>query len=223
MRALLVHWPHIVPVLLAFGGVVYLWAANRRWRAEGSQGREHGVNSAVQSDVAPTSARMPREASIERVARRSQAMPTRAPVRREAARRGVLVLGPILAAISTGAVIYGMDLASARPGGGLVWIHVGFSLLVCLLALYKLAEINQAQVRRMWRSGGVLEAVGSVLLAVLLIPLLLSGIVVLASPSSVSYPAYVHLIASAWWTLLVVWHLMRYLVRSARTMRSSRS
>jgi hypothetical protein len=133
------------------------------------------------------------------------------------------VLGPILATVATGAVIYGIDLVSARPGRGLVWIHVGFSLLVCLLAVYKLAEVNPAQIRGAWRLGGMLETVGSVLLGALLIPLLLSGILVLVSPSSVSYSAYVHLSASAWWTLLVVWHLMRYMARSVHTMRSSRS
>jgi hypothetical protein len=241
MRALLIHWPHIVPVLLGFGAVVYLWVANRRWRAEQPSPRaghrvERGAepagvgalpSSAAQVSAAARATRRLPQLRLGALAPGGMARCLFRPrsgvaVRREAARRGAIVLGPMLAAIATGAVIYGVDIAAVRPGHGLIWAHVGFSLLVCLLALYKLAEVEPAQIRRGWRMGRVLETVGSVLLGALLVPLLLSGIVLLASPSSVSYFAYTHLIASAWWTLLVMWHLTRYLKRSMRALRLSR-
>jgi hypothetical protein len=206
MRALLVHWPHIAPVLLGFGTVIYLWVANRRWRAEqlrpsAGHGVERGAGSAGVGGLSVSAAQ--------------------APVRREAARRGALVLGPILAVIASGAGIYGVELAAEHPGDALVWVHVGFSLLVCLLAVYKLAGMDAAQMRRAWRRGRVLETAASTLLAALLLPLLLSGIVVLARPSGGSYIAYVHLIAGVWWTLLVAWHLRRYLARSLGALRIS--
>jgi hypothetical protein len=222
MRALLVHWPHIVPVLLGFGTVVYLWVANRRWRLDGlhslaDPSADRGVVGREESG--------PRAAGAGRVSSLASISPVRAvrpPVRREAARRGAIVLGPILAAIATGVVIYGIELTAAQPGRGLVWIHVGVSLLVCLLAVYKLADIDLARVRHLWRTGRALELVASALLGALLVPLLLSGILVLVSPSPASYFAYAHLIASAWWTLLVGWHLSRYLARSVGTLRSNR-
>lgn len=223
MKQLLLHWPHVLPVLLGFGTVVYLWIANRS-----SQGAEIATRrSDVDSDPAEGGggsdvsgvrvAIRPKPATVSPAAGSAPAA-----VRRETARRGVIVLGPILAATATGATIYGIDLASAHPGRGLVWTHVGVSLLVCLLAIYKLADIDLAQVKEAWRTGHLLDVGASILLGVLLVPLLLSGIVVLVSPSSVSYSAYAHLLASAWWTLLVLWHLTRYLARSVGTITRGR-
>jgi hypothetical protein len=208
MRALLIHWPHVVPVLLGFGGVVYLWVANRRWHA----GRREPPRREVASGV--------RREAARRGASPAVAGESASGVRHEAARRGALVLGPIFASIATGVAIYAVRLTAGHPGGWLVWGHVGVALLVCALAAYKLVDVEAARLRRVWRAGGALEVGGGVLLGVLLLPLLASGIVVLASPSGGSYWANLHLIASAWWTLLVGWHLARYLIRSMRALRA---
>lgn len=192
MRALLAHWPHLLPVLLGFAAVVYLYRA--------------GAHAAR-----PTSpARAPRAEAPAPTASR----PHRDGVAREAARRGVLVLGPAIAAIATGAAIYGIDLAGGRPGRGVAWVHGGVGVLLCLLGAYKLMALRTGQLRREWRLGRALAATGSVALSALLVPLLATGVALLAAPSSDSFTAYLHLIASAWWTGLVLWHLRRYLWRS---------
>ncbi|HTA14506.1 MAG TPA: hypothetical protein VK781_06575, partial [Solirubrobacteraceae bacterium] len=183
-----------------------------------------GVAAAQASAAARATRRLPQPALRAPASGRARRLPrpdSGAPVRREAARRGLLVLSPILAAIASGAGIYGLELAARHPGDALVWAHVGFSLLVCLLAVYKLAGIAPARLRGAWRAGRVLETTGSLLLAALLVPLLLSGIVVLVRPSGGSYLAYLHLIAGVWWTLLVAWHLKRYLARSLGALRIS--
>jgi hypothetical protein len=52
------------------------------------------------------------------------------------------------------------------------------------------------------------------------VPLLVTGVVLLLRPSGASTTDYVHLIVSVWWTLLLQWHLWRYLGRAlARTFR----
>lgn len=193
MRALLLHWPHVLPVLLGFGAVVYLYRANTH------ASRPATSAPARQGDPpAPIRARAPRRDTVAR----------------EAARRGVLVLGPALAAIATGAAIYGIDLAGEHPGRGVAWVHAGVGILVCMLGAYKLAALRVSQVRREWRVGRTLAATGSAVLTALLVPLLATGVALLAAPSSDSFTAYLHLIASAWWTALVLWHLRRYLWRS---------
>jgi hypothetical protein len=199
VRLVVRHLPHIVPTVAGFAVVVWLWAAGRRARA-----REAGGGGYAGAGAAAASRARPRPD---------------APVRLEAARRGVLLLGPILAALATGVVIYGIDLGAGRPGRGLAWLHSGLGTLVLLLALYKLADADPQRLRAGWRLGRALEAGGSVLLAVLLVPLLVTGVALLAAPSDASFAAYAHLVAGAWWTVLVLWHLWRYLARAVRSVR----
>lgn len=47
-------------------------------------------------------------------------------------------------------------------------------------------------------------------------PLLASGAALLVDPSDGSFAAYAHLIVSVWWTVLLIWHLRRYMVSSLR-------
>jgi len=64
---------------------------------------------------------------------------------------------------------------------------------------------------------GIAIAGFSIVLAALSVPLLITGVALLVSPSTGSVMAYLHLISSAWWTGLMVWHLRRYLVASLRS------
>jgi hypothetical protein len=197
--AILAHWPHFLPVALALATFAYQWRADRRHR---------GLAREPRAQIAP-------------IAPAAHA-PARAPVRRETARRGAIVLGPLLGALATGAVVYGIDLSNRRPSASLIWTHAGLSTLLCLLVVYKLAGSDLAHARRNRRAPGFTAVAGSLLLAALLAPILVSGIVVLLAPSSTSFAANLHLTASAWWTLLAIWHLHRYTARSIRTLRAGR-
>jgi hypothetical protein len=202
VKSVVRHLPHIIPAVAGFLVVVWLWVADARAKARGG--------GATDAAALPLSS--PRPAAVRRLP---------GPVRLSAARRGVLLLGPILAAAATGAVIYGIDLGTGAPGRGLAWLHSGFGVLVFLLAGYKLADADPARLRTGWRIGRVLETGGSLALAVLLVPLLITGVVLLFAPSDASFSAYAHLVAAAWWTVLVLWHLWRYLARAVRSVRRS--
>ncbi len=132
------------------------------------------------------------------------------------ARRGLLALGPLLATVATGAVLYGIDVAGDAPPGAVIWVHSGISALALLLVVYKVADLGLARIRRAFSRQHLHEVV-SIVLAALSVPLLVTGVALLVSPSTGSVMAYLHLISSAWWTGLMVWHLRRYLGASLRS------
>ncbi len=197
MNVLVQHIPHAIPVVLVWGLLVRFWLAQRRLERGGDLGEAQAPPPAA----APTSA--------------SAARPAPA-VRRSVAARGLIALGPLIGALGTGLVIYALNLGRGHAGQTAIWVHVGLSLLALLLVIYKVAEIGFARLRdsivraRSWRAGG------SLVLLVLWVPLLVSGVALLIAPSEASFTAYAHLIASVWWTGLLLWHLRRYLVRATR-------
>ena len=147
-------------------------------------------------------------------------VPAPAAVRQSVARRGLLALGPLLATVATGAILYGLDVGGDSPSGAVVWVHSGISALALLLVVYKVADIGPARIRRALSRQNLPELV-SVVLAALSVPLAVTGVALLLAPSTESTVAYLHLISSAWWTGLMVWHLRRYVGASLRAAFSS--
>jgi hypothetical protein len=147
--------------------------------------------------------------------------PGPANVRRSVARRGLLALGPLLATVATGAILYGLDVGGSPAPGAVIWIHAGISTLAALLVIYKVADIGWARLRRAFTRQRASELV-SIVLVFLSVPLAVTGVALLLAPSTGSTMAYLHLISSAWWTVLMVWHLRRYLGASLRAAFSSR-
>jgi len=190
-RLLEEHGAHLVFVVI--GIVAFVWAAYRPER-----------------DADHTGPRVPVEA-----VRRAQPAPKIANVRRSVARRGLLALGPLLATVATGAVLYGLDVGGASVPGAVIWIHSGISTLALLLVVYKLAGSGMARIRRAFTRDRLSELV-SVILGLLSVPLGVTGVGLLLAPSTSSFFAYAHLISSAWWTGLLVWHLRRYVGASLR-------
>jgi hypothetical protein len=141
-------------------------------------------------------------------------------VRRAAARRGLLALGPLLAAVGTGASLYALAVAGAAPPGAVVWAHAGVSLLALVLVAYKLSDLDRASLRRAALRGR-LPQLGSLALAAVSVPLLVTGVGLLVAPSTSSYAAYSHLVAGTWWTALLAWHLRRYVGASLRALGGS--
>jgi hypothetical protein len=184
-KVLAQHWPHFGFLVIGVG--VFLWVAYRPDRdAERSRPGEVPLPS-----PAPTA------------------------VRSSVARRGLLALGPLLATVGTGAILYGIDVSGDAPPGAVIWVHSGVSALALLLVVYKVTDLGLARIRRAFSRQHLHELV-SIVLAALSVPLLVTGVALLVSPSTGSVMAYLHLISSAWWTGLMVWHLRRYLVASLR-------
>jgi hypothetical protein len=207
-QILIQHGAHIGFVII--GVFVFLWIAYRPQR---------------ESDVG-TSASRPRPGVgtdakreyLERMAREASApAPEPAPgnVRRSVARRGLLALGPLLGAVATGAVLYGIDVGNRPPPGAVIWGHAGISTLALLLVVYKVADLTVSRIRLAFARQRLTELV-SVALGLSSVPLAATGVVLLFAPSSQSFMAYGHLISSAWWTGLLAWHLRRYLGPSLR-------
>jgi len=169
------------------GVIAYFWVGFRH-RGEGS----HETRAVASDDVAP---------------RR---------VGRGVARRGLLALAPLLGAVATGAVLYGLDVGRDHAGTGVIWSHVGFSILAMLLVGYKLRALGRARLR-LAMTGQRLADVLSLVLGALLVPLLITGVVLLITPSAGSFMAYLHLVAAAWWTAMLVWHLWRYMAPAVRS------
>jgi hypothetical protein len=156
-------------------------------------------------DARPQSA----EAAVPRPA------PAPVAVRRSVARRGLLALGPLLGTVATGAILYGVDVAGDKASGAVIWVHSGISALALLLVVYKVADLGLARIRRAFSRQNAHELV-SIALAALSVPLTVTGVALLFAPSTGSTMAYLHLISSAWWTGLMLWHLRRYLIASLR-------
>ena len=191
-KILAAHWPHLI--FVGLGVIAFLWVAYRPERESDDRVRV----------VVP----------VEPVAPAPKALT----VRRSVARRGLLALGPLLGAVATGAVLYGLDVGGGAVPGAVIWIHSGISLLALLLAVYKVVDFGTtlpARIRRAFSRQRLPELV-SVILGVLSVPLLATGIALLFAPSTSSFFAYSHLVSAAWWTGLLVWHLRRYVGASLR-------
>ncbi len=196
-KILAAHWPHLI--FVGLGVIAFLWAAYKP---------ERESNDRVRIDV-----------PVEPAAPAPKALT----VRRSAARRGLLALGPLLGAVATGAVLYGLDVGGGSVPGAVIWIHSGISLLALLLVVYKVAYTGTARIRRAFSRDRLPELV-SVILGILSVPLLVTGVGLLFAPSTGSFFAYAHLISAAWWTGLLVWHLRRYVGASLRAaFRADRS
>ncbi len=147
--------------------------------------------------------------------------PVAGTVRRSVARRGLLALGPLLGTVATGAILYGLDIGNSPVPGAVIWIHAGISTLAALLVTYKVADLGVERLRRAFTRQRMSDLV-SIVLALLAVPLAVTGVALLLAPGTGSTMAYLHLISSAWWTGLLVWHLRRYLGASLRAAFSRR-
>lgn len=192
-KVLAQHWPHFG--FLVIGVVVFLWVAYK------PDNRETDTPVATLDPVGPT--------------------PAPAAVRRSVARRGLMALGPLLGTVATGAILYGLDVGGDSVPGAVIWVHAGISTLAALLVAYKVSDLGVARIRRALTRGRLHELV-SVVLAALSVPLGVTGVALLLAPSTGSTMAYLHLISSAWWTGLMVWHLRRYLGASLRAAFNAR-
>jgi hypothetical protein len=186
------HLPHLAFVVV--GVIAYFWVGFRH------RPRDVGTGGAQRRDS--------RAVSTTRTAPRG--------VRRPVARRALLALAPLIGAVATGAVLYGLDVGRDHAGAGVIWGHVGFSILALLLVGYKLKALGANRLRHAFASPRLSEVL-SLVLGALLVPLLITGIVLLIAPSTGSFTAYLHLVASAWWTAMLVWHLWRYMAPAVRS------
>jgi hypothetical protein len=202
MRWILVHLPHLLPPFLAFGFLARLgvWAADQ-----------------------PPQQLSDDEAAEWRRLRADRQADRRRPVLGRAARAGVLSLTPLVAAVLTGLFIYTFNLRNDRPSAALVWSHVAVSVLGLAIVSWKVAVIGARRIRASVSVRRPHEAIASLVMLALGVPLLASGGWLLAAPSGSSFADYFHLVTSVWWTLLLQWHLWRYLGRAlGRTFGHSR-
>ena len=188
---LLQHWPHLALALPAFAVVVVsaLRVQSHQDEALAALGLARAGSSAA--PVAPVQ-----------------------PVSPRIARLGLLALAPLCLAVLTGVAIYAVDLAGARPGAVLIVAHSAISTLALVQIAWKLAAIGRRRLRAALGGRHAASAMASLVLALLGVPLLLTGVALLVTPGSGSPFAYVHLIAGAWWTVLLGMHLARHLPRA---------
>jgi hypothetical protein len=193
VRWVLIHLPHLLPPVIAFGLLIRLgtWAAD--------QPPQHYSDEEVQAWVA------------ERA--RARALRHR-PVSPRIALLGTATLLPLLLAFGTGLAIYTFNLRSDRPSSALIWTHTATSVVGVGLATVKVGLVGWRQLRGRISLARPHEGLASIALAILGLPLALTGAWLLARPSGRSFGDYTHLILSVWWTVILQVHLFRYLGRA---------
>ena len=190
-RFIVLHIPHIVPVLVAFAFL------GRLALVVGDQPPVHLDESAVDQ---------------WRIARAERMRARR--VRRSTSRIGLIALAPLLAATASGLLLYTFALDGERPSTLFTWSHSGISVLALLLVGWKLWEGGSERLRRGLDPRRALVEGASLVLAALGLPLIVTGAWLLAEPSDGSFPSNVHLVASVWWMALLGLHLFRYTGRA---------
>jgi cation transport ATPase len=199
-RFIVLHIPHIVPVLVAF---LFL---GRLALAVADQPPVHLDEAAVDD---------------WRIARSERALARR--VRRSTSRIGLISLIPLLAATASGLVLYTFALDGNRPSTGFRWAHAIVSVIALALVGWKLLDSGLERLRRGLDLHRVLTEGASLVLAALGVPLLVTGVWLLAEPSDGSFTSNVHLVASVWWIALFGLHLLRYLGRAVDAALRDRS
>jgi len=190
-RWILVHIPHIVPALVAFGVLLRL--------------------GLVMADTPPAQLSDDEIAEWRQVRMRRQ---RERRVRRPTSVIGLIALPLLVLAFATGLWMYTLALRDDRPGGLLVWLHVIASLVGLTIIVVKLAEMGGLRLRRGLDLRRALTAGASLLLAMLGLPLAATGFALIYAPSSESVMAYLHLITSVWWGVMLTAHVGRYLGRA---------
>lgn len=201
MRWVLVHLPHLLPPVLAFGFLARLglWAADQ-----------------------PPQQYSDEEVAVWRADRAAARAERRRPVQRTPALIGLVVLGPLVACVVTGLFIYTFNLRDHRPSSALILTHTALSIAALLAIAVKIALIGWRTIRARLSLRRAHDAWSSLVLGALGLPLVATGAYLLARPDGDSFADYLHLIASVWWTLILQWHLYRYLVAALRaTSRST--
>jgi hypothetical protein len=191
LEFVLLHIPHIIPALVAMGFL--------------------GRFAAVMADQPPAEFS---DAQIDewRKVRVERAQARR--VRAASARLGLLSLPLLVLAVATGLWLYTVALRDDRPSAFAIWFHVIVSAAALAIVTAKVLESGRVRLSRGLDPARFFTDGLSLILAALAVPLLLTGIVLVAAPGSNTATAYAHLVGSAWWMTLFGVHLMRYLGRS---------
>ena len=194
-----IHLPHIVPPLIAFFFLARLavWAA--------AQPPSHYTDDQVDEWNA---------------ARREKQLLLNQPVRRRTARFGITALMPLLVSFVTGLWIYTLSLRGQASDPWLIWLHVGTGSVGLLLVTIKAGELGRSRIAARLQLKRPQDAIASLVMLGLGVPIAVTGVLMLFSPSGGAFTIvdYLHVITGIWWTLIVQWHLFRYLTRALRAL-----
>jgi hypothetical protein len=133
-----------------------------------------------------------------------------------AARLSTAALPLLLAGVVTGLLIYTIDLRGDRPSAAMAWTHTLTSLAGLALVAWKLRALPAGRLREGTVLPNALTEGLSLVLLVSSVPLLLTGLPLLASPSDSSVMARTHLIVAAVWMVAFQVHVFRYFGRAIR-------
>lgn len=197
MDVLLDHAPHLVPAILLFCAILWLWVADLR---------------AVPADV-----------DADRLAdweqdRRAHARERDVP--RPIATTALAALGAASVVLATSLALYLVLLLELEQAPLLVALHCAASIALCGIVWVKLQRLGAAR----WRRNVRLDQLGGVLASAaataLLVPLLVTGALALLPATDSRFVVNLHLMVAAWWTFAVAWHLALRLRRTLRGLRS---
>ena len=177
------HAPHIGPVLFVFGAILWLWLRDLRTQPADDE-RERR-----------------REWNAEAKAHRLQSRTTR-----RVSRHALVLLGGVALLLGTSIVLYVTETLGGPQLLLMVWAHTVLGLGICTLAFLKLRAIGTRKIRRTMRFESLLRITSSTTLTALLLPLLVTGVILVFVPSTSGFAARLHLLMAAWFSLLVITH-----------------
>ncbi len=196
-RWIAVHLPHIVPPIIAlvFLARMAVWAA--------AQPPSHFTDD---------------EIAEWNQAREGERLRRNQPVRRRTALFGLIAVGPLALSFLSGLAIYTLSLRSDPSPAWLIWSHVATGVFGLLVVSAKSAELGWRQILSRVQATRPQDAIASITMLLLGVPIALTGILMLLRPSGGGFTAvdYLHVITGVWWVLIVQWHLFRYLGRALK-------
>jgi uncharacterized membrane protein len=177
------HAAHIGPVLIVFAAILCLWLHDLRTQPE-------------HDEVARR-----REWNTEVKEHRLQTRPTR-----RVARHAVALLIAVFLLLATSLVLYATETLGEPQLLLVIWAHVVLGVAICAMTAIKLRAVGCRKIRRTMRFESLSRVTSSATLTALLVPLLVTGVILVFAPSTSGFAARLHLLVAAWFSLLVIMH-----------------
>lgn len=200
LNILIEHAPHIVPAVIVGGAILWLYLRDLR------------------TEPSPEERERLAQWHAEQAQQRAQRLP-----RRSVARASVALLVTLAAVFVTSIALFVDEVAGGPKLPTVLWAHVAVALLLCALVVAKIKAIGWTRLRRTLRFETLFRVSASVVLATLLVPLLVTGTIMIFDPGTSGFPTRLHLLVAVWFGALALAHTIKLAPATFAQLRHSQS